>query len=459
MNEEAAGSVQRSSVGNFFSASLNRISSLSSINIPPFFKKKSILAGSAILLVIIILIIINSFGSEDLNVPTYTAKKGNFLVSITESGELRAKNSVSITAPRIRSTLKLVYLVPEGTYVKANDVVVKFDPTEALNNLKEAESKLELAISDREKLNAQHRSTEAQMESDLKSAELTYELSRLSLEQMKFEAAAKQQEAKLQHQKNELSFQKTTKDIESKKIILQSEKNRTEIEIRQRRQDLERAQNDLNMLTLTAPKDGLVVYEPNWNNSGRKFSVGDNTWPGNTVATLPDLSSMESVTYVNEVDVSNVRKGQTVEVKLDAFQDSAFQGSINDVASLGKTKDNNSPVKVFEILVGIKSRSSILKPGMTTSNKIIISQIPNVISVPLEAVFDKDGKKVVYVKSGSDFDETVVQTGQKSEDFIIITKGLKDGDVVSLKDPNEMPEEAEELQSNQKPMSMPRAGK
>jgi len=457
MNQEAVSAVQRSS---FLVASYNKISSLThKVNVPPVLKKKPVLAGLIIAAGILIFIILNSLGSADINVPTYTAKNGNFLVSITESGELRAKNSVSISAPRIRSALKIVYLIPEGTFIKADDIVVKFDPTEALTNLKDAESKLELAISDREKLIAQHKSTEAQMESDLKSAELTYELSKLNLEQMKFEAEAKQQQAKLQHQKDELSYQKTLKDIESKKIILQSEKNRIEIEIRQRKQDLERAQNDLNMLTLTAPKDGLVVYEPNWGNSGRKFSIGDNTWPGNTIATLPDLSTMESVTYVNEVDVSNVKKNQKVEVKLDAFQDSTFEGYINEVASLGKSKDNNSPVKVFELLVSIKAQSAILKPGMTTSNKIIINQIPDVISVPLEAIFEKEGKKILYVKNGSGFDQRIVETGQKSEDFIIIKKGLEHGAVVALRDPEEIPEEAEELKPGEKQLSMPKAGK
>lgn len=460
MNDESVHTVERSSAKNILTSSYKKVISLSKTNVPFLLKKKSVLPGLALLVILIIFIVINLISSDDLNIPTYTAKKGNFLVSITESGELRAKNSVSIAAPRIRSTLKIVYLVPEGTYIKADDVVVKFDPTEALTNLKDAESKLEIAISDREKLIAQHKSTEAQMESDLKSAELTYQLSKLNLEQMKFEAEAKQQQAKLQHQKDELSYQKTLKDIESKKIILQSEKNRSEIEIRQRRQDLERAQNDLDLLTLTAPKEGLVVYEPNWGNSGRKFSIGDNTWPGNTIATLPDLSTMESVTYVNEVDVSNVKKGQKVEVKLDAFQDSTFDGYINEVASLGKSKDNNSPVKVFEILVSIKAQSTILKPGMTTSNKIIINQIPNVISIPLEAVFEKEGKKIVYVQNGSGFDERNVETDQKSEDFIIIKKGLDSNEIVALRDPNELPEDSDVKDtSEKKQLSMPKAGK
>ncbi len=408
---------------------------IKSRKIPVFFKKERNLIFTSAFIIILALIIAGSFNTTVVSIPTYKVKKGNFLVSITESGELRAKNSVAIVAPRIRGSLKIVYLIPEGSTVKAGDTVLRFDPTEAMSTLRDAESKLELAISDKEKLIASHSSQEAQMESDLRSAELTYELSKLSLEQMKFEAEAKQQEAKLQHEKNKLSYDRTKKDIESKKIILKSEKNRTEIEIKQRQAELDKAKSDLGMLTLTAPTGGLVVYETNWSNNGRKFAIGDNTWPGSTVITLPDLSSMESITSVNEVDVSKIAKNQIVELKLDAFPDSTFAGFISNVASLGRTKSGNSTVKIFELTVGISSISPILKPGMTTSNKMIINRIPNVLSVPLEAVFEKNGKKIVYVKNGSGFDERNVEVGEKGENSIIIKKGLENNEEVALQDP------------------------
>ncbi|RJP73836.1 MAG: efflux RND transporter periplasmic adaptor subunit [Ignavibacteriales bacterium] len=413
--------------------------------VPKFFKKKRNLFITAVLFLVIIVIIAGSFDTSVVSIPTFKVKRGNFLVSITESGELRAKNSVAIIAPRIRGSLKIVYIIPEGSTVKGGDTVLRFDPTEAMSTLRDAESKLELAISDKEKLNASHSSQEAQMESDLRSAELTYELSKLSLDQMKFEAEAKQQEAKLQHEKNRLSYERTKKDIESKKIILKSEKNRTEIEIKQRQSELDKAKSDLAMLTLTAPTAGLVVYETNWSNNGRKFAIGDNTWPGSTIITLPDLSSMESITSVNEVDVSKIAKNQKVEVKLDAFPDSSFDGFISNVASLGRTKSGNSTVKIFELIVGIKNMSPILKPGMTTSNKMIINKIPNVLSVPLEAVFEKNGKKIVYVKNGSGFDEHFVEVGEKGENSIIVKKGLENNEEVALQDPTI---ETEEEKSN-----------
>lgn len=396
--------------------------------------KISVLSISAVLFIFILWLLFSGKNNEE-EIPTYKVHKSNFLISLSESGELIAKNSITITAPRVRGTLKIVYLIPEGKYVAAGEVLVKFDPTESLAKVQEEQSKLEMALSEKDKLLANHASSDAQMESQLKSAELSFELSKLNLEQMKFEAEAKQREAKLNHQKNELSYLQTKQEFESKKIIQNSELKKMQIEIKQRQNDLDEAKRVLEALTLTAPAEGLVVYAANWSNDGRKYTIGDTPWGGATIVTLPDLSFMQSLTSVNEVDVSKIKVGNNVVVKLDAFQDSTFEGTIANVASLGKQKGNDPNIKVFEVLVDIKGKSKILKPGMTTSNKIVINQISDVISVPQEAVFDKGKNKVVYVKDGSSYEEVKVETGEKNEDFVVITKGLEGGETVFLKDP------------------------
>ncbi|MCB9208152.1 MAG: efflux RND transporter periplasmic adaptor subunit [Ignavibacteriales bacterium] len=403
------------------------------LKLPSIFKKKYSLV---ILLLILFIFIFASTGSSvDTNIPVFNVKKDVFLISITESGEIKAKNSISIAAPRVRGSLKIVELVPEGNYVKPGDVVARFDPTEALVKLKDAEAQLEISRSNKAKLEANHQSEMAQMESDLKSAELSFELSKLSLEQMKFEAEAKRREAELQHNKNVLNFEKTKQNFESKKIIQKSEMENMNVEIRQKISELEKAQRDLDALSLTSSADGLVVYGMNWS-TGLKFQIGDQPWSGQVIVNLPDLSQMESHTYVNEVDVSKVKVGQKVEVKLDAFQDSVFVGEVSNVARLGKQKDNQSTIKVFDVFVEIKGVSEILKPGMTTSNKIIIDKIDDQIFIPHEALFENEGEFFVYKKDGSGFDDIDVTIGNKSEDFIVVKSGLEDGDVVALRDPN-----------------------
>ncbi|MHC1736478.1 MAG: efflux RND transporter periplasmic adaptor subunit [Ignavibacteriaceae bacterium] len=406
----------------------------SDLSIESIKKDKRLLFGIPAVLILLILFIYYLIPGAETTIPTYKVKKGVFLVSITESGEVAAKTSVSISTPRVRGNLKIVYLITQGTFVKAEDTVVRFDPTEAISQLKEAESKLEITLSNRQKLLANQEAQLTSSQSNMGSAELAFELSKLSLEQIQFEAQIKQQEVKLQHKRNELAFTKAKQDFASLKIVQRSELNNLDIEVKQRKSELERAQRDLEQLTLKAPADGLVVYETNWS-TGRKIALGDTPWSGMTIVTIPDLTFMQSITYVNEVDVSKVRAGIEVLVKLDAFQDSTFKGIISSVASLGKIKDNNSSIKVFEIAVDIKSQSEILKPGMTTSNKIIINQIPNSIFIPHESIFEKDGKKIVYVKNGPGFDERVIELGEKSEDFVIVKSGLEDEEELALRDP------------------------
>jgi len=295
------------------------------------------------------------------------------------------------------------------------------------------------------------------MESDLKSAELSFELSELNMEQMKFEAEAKRREAELQHNKNDLEFQKTKQNYKSKKIIQKSELENMNVEIRQKLGELEKAQRDLDALTLKSAAEGLVVYGINWGNQGQKFQIGDQPWPGQVIVTLPDLSKMESHTYVNEVDISKVKTGQEVEVKLDAFQDSIFYGEISNVARLGKKKDNQSTIKVFDVFVEIKGISEILKPGMTTSNKIIIDKIDDKLFIPHESLYEEKGKYFVYKADGSDFDRINVTTGKKSDDFVIVDSGLEDGDEVALRDPNKEVEEEKIIETNS--LQIPENGK
>lgn len=451
-----ADELNRSSLSNVLKKVSDKIDEkLKPLNIPPQLKNRKILfVLTAVIIIILILLLIPSGSIE--NIPTFTVKKDKFLISVTESGELRAKNSVSVSAPRIRGNLKIVYLIPEGTYVKAAEALVKFDPTEALTNLKDAESKLEIAVSEREKVVANQKAEMTRLESDLKSSELSFELSKLNIEQMKFEAEIKQQEAKLNHQKNELNFKKANQDLESRKTIHRSELSKVEIEVQQKRSDLERAKRDLEMLTLSAPKDGLAVYETNWS-TGRKITIGDTPWSGMTLVSLPDLSTMESLTYINEVDVSRIKKGLEVLVKLDAFQDSTFKGKISSVASLGKNKERDSKIKVFEITVDIESQSEILKPGMTTSNKIIINEISDVVFIPQEAVFEIEGKKIAYVKNGSGFDEQEIVVGEKSENYIVVTSGLKQGEEVALRDPNIKLDEEENAPESGSSIQLPAA--
>jgi len=154
------------------------------------------------------------------------------------------------------------------------------------------------------------------------------------------------------------------------------------------------------------------------------------------VATLPDLSIMHSKTYINEVDVRRVKSGQKVEIGLDAFPEKRLSGIITRVANVGE-QSPNADAKVFEATIEIAGTDPLLRPSMTTSNKIIVNQVDSVIFVPLECLHSKDDSiTFVYKRAGIKAVKQEVQIGETNSNEAIIAMGLASGDKVYLSIPS-----------------------
>jgi hypothetical protein len=167
-----------------------------------------------------------------------------------------------------------------------------------------------------------------------------------------------------------------------------------------------------------------------WN--GKKKGVGSQWSPWDpTVATLPDLTQMESQTYVNEVDVRKIAVGQKVQVSLDSDPSKRLDGTITGVANVGEQRPNQDS-KVFEVKVEITQADTTLRPGMTTSNAIEIASVPNVLSIPLEAVTTDSGYSYVYKRDGRSVVRQMVETGVMNDNEIVVRRGLAKGDQVLL---------------------------
>ncbi|MDP7361980.1 MAG: efflux RND transporter periplasmic adaptor subunit, partial [Candidatus Latescibacteria bacterium] len=223
---------------------------------------------------------------------------------------------------------------------------------------------------------------------------------------------------------------------------------------------LDRARKDLESLSVNAERPGLVVYEKIWKGGrAEKVRVGDEPWGGQTLITLPDLSTMQVETWVNEVDVDKLEVGQIAYVRLDALPGPTFEGRITSIASLGHEKEGDKNVKVFDVTVEIKMEDSRLKPGMTATCEIIIETIPPrpepvaegegapvtepqegevaelPLSIPIDAVFEKNGRTLVYRIEGGQPLEQVVVLGKRNDDFVVVEEGLGANDRVTLLDP------------------------
>jgi hypothetical protein len=176
-----------------------------------------------------------------------------------------------------------------------------------------------------------------------------------------------------------------------------------------------------------------VIYVKEWN--GKKRVVGSQvgTWDP-AVATLPDLTQMESITYVNEIDIRKLSVGQPVSVTLDADASKKLTGKVTSVANVGEQRPN-ADAKVFEVKVSIEQADTTLRPGMTTGNLIQTYSIKDVLSVPLEAVVTDAGIPYVFLKSGVSVTKQEVELGAMNDNEVVITRGVSANDRVLLLPP------------------------
>ena len=390
-------------------------------------------------------------------VASFPVKQGEFVISLhLKDGELEAVKSEQITSPRVRGQLKITHLFPEGEIVEVGDLVIEFDRVEFEKKVTEEEHELQAAKAEQGKTLANQGVEMARQEADIENKEASLRLAELQMEKMKFESFIDREEAKLKTRQAELALEQARKKIEAQRTVDQAERTKQELRVADEERGLERAQRDLESLTIHAGKPGLVVYERIWKGSRpEKIRVGDEPWGGQTLITLPDLSRMQAKTWVNEVDVDKLEVGNEVLIRLDALPGPVFHGKISNIASLGHEKEGDKNVQVFDILVEIDEEDARLKPGMTAACEVIVETIPPrppqddaeieeaeetevagiPLYIPIDAVFEKGGRTLVYrIQAGQPVEQEVA-LGSRNENYVIVEEGLGARDRVALRDP------------------------
>jgi hypothetical protein len=179
----------------------------------------------------------------------------------------------------------------------------------------------------------------------------------------------------------------------------------------------------------------MVIYKKEWNGKKRATGSQVSAWDP-VVATLPDLTQMESITYVNEIDIRRLAVGQSVRLTLDSDPSRSLTGTVSKVANVGEERPN-ADAKVFEVRVTITGSDTTLRPGMTTGNVIETLSLSDVLSIPIEALDNADGISYVYKRTGGRVIRQEVTSGPMNDDAVVIEQGLVVGDEVLLTRPRD----------------------
>ena len=407
-------------------------------------KKTIIITGAIAVAAIIIIIVLFSRAASRKGISNLFAesKRGQFDVVVTTTGELQAENSVDIMGPDFTQArnirmqdIRIQDLVPEGTEVQVGDYIATLDRTSFDNTLRDEQERLITYETNLETAILDTSVNLSGLRDNIKNLTFNVEEAQITLDQSIYEPPTAQRQAEMALDRAKRSLDQELRRYE---LRIEQEKSRMRNANKQFTDQERRIEDIEKLLTqfiITAPSPGMVIYKRD--RQGNKRRVGSSINPfDNVVATLPDMSSMLSKTYVNEIDVSKVKPGQTVEIMVDAFPEKSYTGVVLSVANIGEQLPN-ADAKVFETIIKVNESDLILKPSMTTGNKVVTQTITDVIYIPIECVqIDIDSIPFVYLKNGT---KQIVVTGEANENHIIIEQGLKENTLVYLNVP-EKPE-------------------
>ena len=356
-----------------------------------------------------------------------------FASSITTTGELRARRFVTIQGPNSQVAeifqTKITWMVPEGTQVKQGDRVAELDPAPAAMRLQSVKLDLQKAEADFTNAQLDSAMTLSQAREDVRIADYALEERTLGKQQAAYEAPTIKRQADLDYDRAVRGAASARRNLDIKTQQAVAKITIANANVGRRRSAVAAVVAAIAEFTVHAPSEGLVIY---LREGGRAKGTGSTYYPWDpTVATLPDLTAMQSQTYVNEVDIRSVAVGQNVRLTLDAEPGKHLTGRVISVAFVGEQRPNQD-AKVFEVVIDIAQSDTTLRPGMTTANTIETGTSPRVLTIPIAAVVKERGQSFVYVQAGSDIVKQAVELGASDNLNVVVRRGLSASDQVLL---------------------------
>lgn len=391
-----------------------------------------LLAGSGVLLGAVRL------GRRSPSVPTVQVKREEYLDSMQFRGEVKALKSITISAPAEAGDLQIIKISPEGTVAKPSDVVVEFDKTKTEQDLAQFRSALKSAEAEVGQAKAQARLAEEEDKTAVLKARYDVEGAKLEAGKQEIVSRIEGEEAKLKLADSEQTLRqaeaKQKSDHDLNKATIESKVQATA----KARFDVERAERSLSQMTLRAPSAGTISLLQHWSGSGMTtYRSGDRAWPGAAIAELPDASTLRISARVDETERGRLAAKQPVTVQLNAIPDRQFTGHIEQIGEIASLDFSSGwPItRNFILEIVLDQTDSRFKPGITGEVTVVVDKVPNAITMPAQALFQKSGQNVAYVWRSGQFEERTIEVGRRSGDRILVAKGVRAGEQVALRDP------------------------
>ena len=401
---------------------------------------------------------------------TWVVDRGDLVAELVAPGTLRAARSITYRSPVNGRELEIVHLAEEGSHVDEGDLLARLETRDLEADLRQAESNVQDVALARQVADLELLEATAELDStrDGEGA-LTLEESRANLTLTEKKVDRLQREVRNLEPLLDRGFitgeelERSQEELEATEAELAIARRRARVLVEQthpvgqRRAELQlaqkRAQRDavnrrlvaarrrvaeirnlIAQCTIHAAGPGLIVYEEFMASSPRrKIRLGDRVTPSQGIVRVVEVSRMLVDTSVPERSVHRVRPGQAVTVRLEAFPDLALSGRVATIGVLARiAHDRMVETKRFDVTVELDPADADLRPEMTARVDIRVGERQDVVRLPVNALFERDGMIVVNTLRGGRVEVRQVELGVQNRQFVEIVAGVAEGDRVMV---------------------------
>lgn len=387
-----------------------------------------------------------SITATESTLPTAVAELGPLSLDVNTTGELRATRTAPVSAPSVGGQLRVLSIVAGGTRVEPGDVILEFDPIDFQYSLQQAESQLQEAEQEIVRLRANAAVSAAEARVALLTAQFDVRRAELDIRgDRDLVAANERRKRELTLEEARRRLDQLQQDQRSRALTDAAELAVVQERLNKERLDAERARRNIESLTVRATAPGLVVVRQNHDAAGGFFfggmtlpdyKAGDTIGAGRPILDVYDITDLEVRTRIDEHQRDNVADGQRALVRFDSMPDLEIGATVINVANLAtRSRDTPGPGRQFDAALRLDRMDPRLRPGTSTRVLLRGETVDAAVHVPRTAVFDRDGKPVVYVRNGDAFKPVEIAITHRTETHTAV-EGISPGTEVSLVNPD-----------------------
>jgi len=327
--------------------------------------------------------------------------------------------------------LTVTKLVRSGTKVKKGDLLVEFDRQDQIKFSMDRKAEYLAFVDQINRKRADQDAARAKDDTDIKQAEDALETAKLEMRKNEVASRIDAEKHKEDLDQAEASLKQLRATYELKRSAAAADLRMLEIQRDRSHDSMEFAAQNAEKMAIHSPLDGLVVLNNIWK-GGQMGEVqeGDQVRPGVPFMQVVNPDTMEVRARVNQADVAYLRMGQPIDVRMDAYPDMLFKGTLDQIGAIGIQSELSDKVHFFAVLFSIRGADPKLMPDLSAAVDVEIDRRPNSLVVPRDAVIVEKDQSFVRVKNGSSYEKRPVKTGAMSDVEATIESGVDDGATV-----------------------------